>query len=58
MITLLLTLAVIAIVMIVMALGVMLSGKRLRGSCGGVGTACACEKAGIPAENRRCQKIA
>ncbi len=58
MVTLLSTVAIIAIAMIVMALGVMLSGKRLRGSCGGVGTACACEKAGVPPGNRRCQKMA
>ncbi|MBX2811800.1 MAG: hypothetical protein KTR25_08315 [Myxococcales bacterium] len=31
-----------------MSLGVLISGKRLQGSCGGVGTACACDAAGRP----------
>lgn len=37
------TLAVFAVVIVAMALGVMLSGRRLSGSCGGTdGGACAC----------------
>ena len=35
-----------------MSVGVVLGGKRLQGSCGGVGTACACDAAGRP---RRCE---
>lgn len=38
-------LAVFALVMLAMALGVMVSGRRLRGSCGGVGEACRCDEA-------------
>ena len=36
------TLLVFAIVMVAMAAGVMLSGRRLKGSCGGTGTGCPC----------------
>lgn len=31
-----------------MSVGVVFSGKRLRGSCGGVGSSCACDEAGRP----------
>ncbi len=49
MMTFLLTLALIAVVMGAMAIGVVISGKRLRGSCGGVeGSDCACEQRGLP----------
>ena len=48
--TLLLTVALIALLMFVMGLGVMLSGRELQGSCGGVGSSCACDDAGIPRE--------
>jgi hypothetical protein len=45
----LVTLAVLAIVMLAMAIGVMVSGRKLRGSCGGVGSSdCACDAAGKP----------
>ena len=36
------TLAVFAFTMLAMALGVLLSGRRLRGSCGGTGEDCPC----------------
>ncbi len=45
--TLLLTLLFVAIAMGAMAVGVMVSGRRLRGSCGGVaGGNCACKAEG------------
>ncbi len=37
-------------VMAIMAVGVIFSGKRLRGSCGGVGS-CQCRADGIPPES-------
>ena len=54
MLVVLLTIAVIAIVMGAMAIGVMVSGRKLKGSCGGVGEACACDRAGIPRDRRAC----
>ncbi len=52
----LLTLAVLAVVMGAMAVGVILSGRTLRGSCGGVGSGdCACDAAGVPLDQRACQ---
>lgn len=45
---LLLTFGIIAALMGGMAVGVILSNKPLRGSCGGVGGSCACEEAGKP----------
>ena len=36
------TLLVFGLAMLAMAAGVMLSGRRLKGSCGGVGTGCPC----------------
>lgn len=46
--TFLLTLGLFALVVAAMAIGVMLQGKRLSGSCGGVaGTECLCKKRGI-----------
>lgn len=48
MMTLLVTLSVVALVMGAMAIGVMISGKRLKGSCGGEGGPdCACELSGL-----------
>lgn len=44
----LLTVAIFAMLMTGMAVGVIFSNKPLRGSCGGVGTDCACEEAGTP----------
>ena len=43
--TILLTIAVLGAVMFGMAIGVILAGKRLKGSCGGVGTSCECTDA-------------
>lgn len=40
--TILLTIAVLGAVMFGMAIGVIVAGKRLKGSCGGVGTSCDC----------------
>jgi hypothetical protein len=52
--TLLLTITVIALLMGMMAVGVMLSGKELRGSCGGVGQKfCLCDAQGRPRECER-----
>ena len=42
------TIALVALIMSAMAVGVMFSNKELKGSCGGVGGACACEEAGTP----------
>jgi hypothetical protein len=51
-----LCLAVVAIAMGIMAVGVILSGRSLRGSCGGVGSSdCACDAAGVPMDQRACQ---
>ena len=36
-------LIVFALAMLAMAVGVLLSGRRLRGSCGGDGEACRCD---------------
>jgi len=47
-----LTVVVIALAMGAMAIGVIVSGRRLRGSCGGVGEACACDQAGVPPDQR------
>ncbi len=49
MVVLFLTLLIVALVMLAMAIGVMFSGRRLQGSCGGVGSGdCACEASGKP----------
>jgi hypothetical protein len=41
---LVLTFVLIAVIMTVMAVG-LLGGRRLKGSCGGVGTSCECANA-------------
>jgi hypothetical protein len=47
-----LTLAVFAIAMIAMALGVMITGRRLQGSCGGLATgSCVCKAEGVVPED-------
>jgi len=40
--TFLLTLAAFGTVILAMAVGVMFTGRRLQGSCGGTGTNCSC----------------
>lgn len=44
------TLAVFGIAVLAMAVGVLVQGKRLRGSCGGSGKACTCS----PIAARQC----
>ncbi len=44
---LLLTFVLIGLIMLAMAIGVMVSGRRLRGSCGGQGADCHCRAEGI-----------
>ena len=48
MITVFLTIGLFAAVMSGMAVGVIFSKRPLRGSCGGVGSDCACEETGNP----------
>ena len=38
------TLSVFLVVAFIMAVGVMLGGKRLKGSCGGIGGECPCDE--------------
>jgi hypothetical protein len=46
--TLLFTIVLVGLVMVAMAIGVMVTGRRLRGSCGGVGgVGCHCRADGI-----------
>ena len=45
--TLLMTIAMIALLMFAMAVGVIFSNIELKGSCGGTGS-CACEEADLP----------
>ena len=47
MMTVLLSFILIALIMLAMAIGVMVSGRRLRGSCGGPGANCHCRADGI-----------
>ena len=47
------TLLVFGIVMAAMSIGVVLSGRRLKGSCGGTGEDCDCELA----KQRVCEKF-
>ena len=48
--TLLLTILLFGSAMLLMAVGVIVAGKRLRGSCGGVGD-CHCTEDGVPPES-------
>jgi hypothetical protein len=41
--TMLLTVLIFGLLMAAMAIGVIVQGKRLRGSCGGTGSDCACD---------------
>jgi hypothetical protein len=44
--------------MLAMAVGVMATGRRLKGSCGGTGsTDCHCEATGVPVEQRACERF-
>ena len=44
----LVTVAFFATIMFIMALGVMFTGRPLKGSCGGVGNNCQCAEKGTP----------
>jgi len=46
--TVLLTVGLFGAVILGMAVGVIFSNRPLRGSCGGVGSDCACEETGDP----------
>lgn len=54
MLLLLLTIGVIGIAMAAMAIGVAVTGRRLKGSCGGVGQSCTCELPGLKRDSRNC----
>lgn len=57
MLVVLLTVAVVAVLMAGMALG-LLRGKRLRGSCGGIASEdCHCAVTGVPEDQRPCLRI-
>lgn len=49
MMTVLLSFVLIALIMLAMAIGVIVSGRRLRGSCGGA--SCQCRADGISPEH-------
>lgn len=53
----LLCLAFFALIMTGMAVGVIFSNKELKGSCGGAGGECACEKAGRPKACEQLSKV-
>ena len=42
------TFSIFGVMMLLMALGVMFTGRPLKGSCGGVGGECPCDDAGTP----------
>ena len=42
------TVVTIATLMLAMSVGVIVTGRSLKGSCGGVEADCACEKQGLP----------
>ena len=53
--TLLLTIVIIGVLMLGMAVGVILNGRELKGSCGGSGAEdCFCERNNLP---RACEQI-
>lgn len=55
--TVLVTIAAFAILMSMMAIGVMFGGRRLRGSCGGVGGEdCVCDDDGNPIAGPECDE--
>jgi hypothetical protein len=43
--TLIATLSIFAACMLLMGVGAMVSGRRLKGSCGGTGEGCSCDEA-------------
>ncbi len=47
------TLVIFGVVMLAMAIGTLLTGRPLKGSCGGVGAACPCSDAEKQACTRR-----
>jgi hypothetical protein len=52
------TVLLFALAMLAMAVGVMATGRRLKGSCGGTGsTDCHCEATGVPVEQRACERF-
>lgn len=53
-----LTIAIVALLMFGMAIGVVFRGRPLRGSCGGVGSSCACEDSGKETCDRRKEQLA
>jgi hypothetical protein len=53
----LLTVGAIAVAMAAMAVGVAITGRRLKGSCGGSGEACECARSGVPMDQRSCGKV-
>lgn len=50
--TVLLTIGLFGAIMLGMAIGVIISGKTLKGSCGGVGGSCDC----TPSERESCSE--
>ena len=54
------TVVLMGAIMLSMAIGVMVSGKALKGSCGGVGgpESCFCEQQGIPKECKTPEDVA
>ncbi|MEE2789838.1 MAG: hypothetical protein VX589_21030 [Myxococcota bacterium] len=54
------TVVLMGLIMLAMAVGVMVSGKALKGSCGGVGGPedCFCEQQGIPKECKTPEDVA
>ncbi len=57
MLVLFLTIALVAVAMGAMAIGVALTGRRLKGSCGGVGNNCECLRAGLTPDRRSCNRL-
>ena len=50
MMTFALTIGLFALLMAAMSIGVVFSGRALKGSCGGTGADCACDAQGKPRE--------
>ena len=55
MMTIVLTFVLIGLIMLAMAIGVMVSGRQLRGSCGGAGADCQCRAEGLSPES--CDRV-